>query len=153
MVTQPLPRSLVWFGLAGLLPQALCLALVLGDGSLRWIALAAACFYAALILSFLGGIWWMAAMLGGLRSVRHYAAAVLPSLFGLAALLPWCLGWTWPGPSLLALGIALLASLLVDRALADHVAFPPGWLRLRMVMSGGLGIMTLLMAALEGSPL
>lgn len=144
MVTQPLPRPLVWFGLAGLLPQALCLALVLGDGSLRWIALAAACFYAVLILSFLGGIWWMAAMLGGLRSVRHYAAAVLPSLFGFAALLPWCLGWTWPGPSLVALGFALVASLLVDRAMADQVPFPAGWLRLRMAMSWGLGIMTLL---------
>lgn len=144
MVTQPLPRPLVWFGLAGLLPQALCLALVLGDGSLRWIALAAACFYAALILSFLGGIWWMAAMLGGLRSVLHYATAVLPSLFGFAALLPWCLGWTWPGPSLVALGFALVASLLVDRAMADQVPFPAGWLRLRMAMSWGLGIMTLL---------
>ena len=153
MPTSTLPRPLVWFGLAGLLPQALCLALILGDSSLRWVALAAACFYAALILSFLGGMWWMAALLGILRSARFYAAAALPSLFALAALLPWCLGWTWPGPSLLALGIALLASLLVDRALADHVAFPPGWLRLRMAMSGGLGIMTLLMAALEGSPL
>ena len=148
MPTSTLPRPLVWFGLAGLLPQALCLALVLADSSLRWVALAAACFYAALILSFLGGMWWMAALLGNLRSARFYAAAALPNLFALAALLPWCLGWTWPGPSLVALGIALLASLLVDRALADHVAFPAGWLRLRMAMSGGLGVMTLLMSAL-----
>ena len=147
MVTQQLPRPLIWFSFAGLLPQALCLALILGDSSLRWIALAA-CFYAALILSFLGGMWWMAAMLGGLRSARHYAAAVLPSLFGLAALLPWCLGWTWPGPSLVALGLALVTSLLVDRALADQVLYPPGWLRLRTAMSWGLGITTLLIAAL-----
>ena len=147
MPLQSLPRPLVWFGLAGLLPQAVFLTLVLGDSSLRWIVLAAACFYAALILSFLGGIWWMAALLGGLRSARYYAAAVLPSLFALAALLPWCLGWTWPGPSLVALGIALLASQLVDHALAEHIAFPAGWLRLRALMSGGLGLLTLLIVA------
>ena len=146
MALPQLPRPLVWLGLAGLLPQAICLALILEDGPLRWIALAAACFYAALILSFLGGMWWMAALLGGLRSGRYYAVAVLPSLFGLAALLPWCLGWNWPGPSLVALGLALLASPLVDRALARHVAFPVDWLRLRMAMAGGLGIMTLLIA-------
>lgn len=148
MTTPQLPRPLIWFGLAGLLPQALCLALVLGDSALRWVALAAACFYAALILSFLGGMWWMAAMLSGLRSARYYAAAVVPSLFGLAALLPWCLGWTWPGPSLAALALALLASLLVDDALAKHFSYPAHWLRLRMAMSGGLGLMTLLLAAL-----
>jgi len=147
MSEQTLPRPLVWFGLAGLLPQSIFLALVLTDSSLRWIALAAACFYAAVILSFLGGLWWMALLLSGLRSARYYAAAVLPSLFGLAALLPWCLGWTWPGPSLVALGIALLASQLVDRALAGHIAFPAGWLRLRRAMSGGLGLLTLLIAA------
>ena len=133
--------------MAGLLPQAVCLALVLTDSSLRWIALAAACFYAALILSFLGGLWWMAALLGGLRPARYYAVAVLPSLFALATLLPWCLGWTWPGPSLVALGIALIVSPLVDRVLALQVSFPAGWLRLRLVMSGGLGILTLLIAA------
>ena len=147
MPTSTLPRPLVWFGLAGLLPQALCLALVLADSSLRWVALAAACFYAALILSFLGGMWWMAAMLSGLRAARFYAAAVAPSLFGLAALLPWCLGWDWPGPSLVALALALLASLLVDGALAKHVSYPAHWLRLRMAMSGSLSFMTLLLAA------
>ena len=147
MPAQPLPRPLIWFGLAGLLPQALFLALVVSDSSLRWIALAAACFYAALIFSFLGGMWWMAAALSGLRSPRFYAVAVLPSLFALAALLPWCLGWNWPGPSLAALGIALMASVLVDRALAEHLAFPAGWLRLRAAMSGGLGLLTLLIVA------
>ena len=62
-----LPRPLVVFGLAGLLPQAICLALVIQGGPERWMALAAACFYAAIILSFLGGMWWMAGLLSGLR--------------------------------------------------------------------------------------
>ncbi|MDL2353092.1 MAG: DUF3429 domain-containing protein [Pseudomonadota bacterium] len=144
MQVQTLPRPLVIFGLSGLLPQAICLALVIQDGPERWVALAAACFYAALILSFLGGLWWMAAMLSGLRSGWYYAVAVLPSLLGLVALLPWCLGWAWPGPSLITLGFALLASPLVDRALAKQVQLPSGWLPLRVVMAGGLGIMTVM---------
>ena len=51
------------------------------------------------------------------------------------------------GPSLVALALALLASPLVDRALARHVALPAGWLRLRLIVAGGLGLMTLLIAA------
>ena len=142
-----LPRPLVAFSLAGLLPQAICLALVAQGGPERWLGLAAACFYAAIILSFLGGMWWMAGLLSGLRAGWVYGLAVVPSLIGFASLLPWSLGWTWPGPSLVALALALLASPLVDRALARHVALPAGWLRLRLIAAGGLGLMTLLIAA------
>lgn len=105
-----LPRPLVAFGLAGLLPQAICLLLVLHGGSERWIGLAAACFYAALILSFLGGLWWMAGLLSGRRAGWVYGLAIVPSLIGLAALLPWNAGWNWPGPSLVVLALALLES-------------------------------------------
>lgn len=148
MLEASLPRPLVVLGLAGLLPQAMCLVAVANGGPERWIALAAGCFYAAIILSFLGGMWWMAALLSGLRASWVYGVAVLPSLIGFAALLPWCVGWNWPGPSLVVLALALLASPLVDRTLARHMAMPPGWLRLRMAMAGGLGLMTLLIAAL-----
>ena len=143
-----LPRPLVALSLAGLLPQAICLMAVAYGGPERWIALAAACFYAAIILSFLGGMWWMAGLLSGLRAGWVYGLAVLPSLIGFAALLPWIVGWSWPGPSLVVLALALLASPLVDRTLARHIALPPGWLRLRMAMAGGLGLLTLLIAAL-----
>ena len=142
-----LPRPLVAFGLGGLLPQAICLALVVQGGPERWIALAAACFYAAIILSFLGGMWWMAGLLSGLRAGWVYGLAIVPSLIGWAALLPWSAGWNWPGPSLVVLALALLASPLVDRTLARHGAFPAGWLRLRVIMTGGLGFLTLLIAA------
>ena len=143
-----LPRPLIALGLAGLLPQAICLMAVAYGGPERWIALAAGCFYAAIILSFLGGMWWMAGLLSGLRAGWVYGLAVLPSLIGFAALLPWTVGWSWPGPSLVVLALALLASPLVDRKLARHMAVPQGWLRLRMIMAGGLGLMTLLIAAL-----
>ena len=143
-----LPRPLTALGLAGLVPQAICLMAVASGGPERWIALAAGCFYAAIILSFLGGMWWMAGLLAGLRAGWVYGLAVLPSLTGFAALLPWTVGWSWPGPSLVVLALALLASPLVDRKLARHMAVPQGWLRLRMIMAGGLGLMTLLIAAL-----
>ena len=142
-----LPRPLVVFGLAGLLPQAICLALVIQGGPERWMALAAACFYAAIILSFLGGMWWMAGLLSGLREGWVYGVAVVPSLIGLAALLPWSAGWSWPGPSLAVLALVLLASPLVDRALARHIAFPAGWLKLRVIMTGGLGLLTMIIVA------
>ncbi len=142
-----LPRPLVVLGLAGLLPQVICLALVVHGGPERWIALAAACFYAALILSFLGGMWWMAGLLSGLRAGWVYGVAVAPSLIGFAALMPWNAGWSWPESSLVVLALALLASPLVDRTLARHVAFPAGWLRLRAIMTSGLGLLTMLIAA------
>lgn len=144
---QTLPRPLVILGLAGLLPQAVCLAMAAQDGPNHWFAIAAACCYAAVILSFLGGMWWMAGALTGRREPWVYGMAVVPSLAGWAALLPWCVGWTWPGPSLVALGLLLLASPLADATLASRVALPAGWLRLRCAMAGGLGLLTLAIAA------
>lgn len=141
-----LARPMVLLGLAGILPQAVCLWLVVGGGPLGWSALAAGCFYAALIASFLGGLWWMAALLGGVRRTDVYVVAVIPSLAAWAALLPWTVGWAWPGPSLGALGLLLLASPLVDRWLGRTIALPAGWLALRMAMATGLGGLTLALA-------
>lgn len=143
---QTLPRPLVVLGLAGLLPQAFCLVMAM-DSANHYFAIAAACCYAAVILSFLGGMWWMAGALGGLREPGVYILAVMPSLAAWAALLPWCVGWTWPGPSLALLGVLLLMSPLADAALSSRMALPAGWLRLRMVMAGGLGLLTLAIAA------
>lgn len=141
-----LPRPVLLLGLAGWVPQAICLVLVAQDGPWRWIGLAAACFYAAIILSFLGGLWWMAGLLSGERRVWIYGLAIVPSLAGWAALLPWLPGWAWPVPSLIALGLLLLASPLADAAIARHVHFPEGWLRLRVAMASGLGVLTLAVA-------
>ncbi|MDP3549063.1 MAG: DUF3429 domain-containing protein [Novosphingobium sp.] len=142
-----LPRPVVLLGLAGWAPQAICVWLVVGGGPPAWSALAAGCFYAALILSFLGGLWWMAGLLGGVRSGGFYVIAVMPSLAAWAALLPWTVGANWPGPSLVALGLLLFASPLVDRKLALAVVLPPDWLRLRVWMATGLGLLTLALAA------
>ena len=144
---QTLSRPLVVLGLAGLLPQAICLIVALSDSAYHWPAIAAACCYAAIILSFLGGMWWMAGALSGLRQPWVYVMAVMPSLAGWVALLPWCVGWTWPGPSLVALAMLLLVSPLADALLASRVALPAGWLKLRSAMGGGLGLLTLAIAS------
>lgn len=150
MVKARLPRPLVWLGLSGLAPQALCLGLVAlsvdGGGPGVSVGLAAGCFYAALILSFLGGMWWMAGLLNDETRAGPYVLAVLPSLAGWGALLPSVLGLNWPIPSLAMLGLLLLASPLVDAVIARRTAFPPGWLALRVVMATGLGALTLALA-------
>ena len=137
------PRNL---GLAGLLPQLACLAaLVAGPAEWRFAALALAWGYAALIFSFLGGMWWgiAASRLHSAHRVPDWLwlAAVAPSLIAFATYLPWVFAAQWPQPSLVVLGLGLITSLAVDRAIAPLA--PPWWLRLRMLLSIGLGLATL----------
>ena len=138
-----LPRML---GLAGLLPQwALLFVLAVGEDYWRFAALALAWGYAALIFSFLGGMWWGLAARGGSRVAGWvWIAAVLPSLLALATYAPWVFGAEWPGPSLVVLGIAILASPLVDRRLGPLA--PDWWMALRWPLSLGLGVATVLCA-------
>lgn len=143
-----LPRPVVLLGLAGVAPQACCLALVVLCDSYQSAGLAAGSFYAAIILSFLGGLWWMAGLLSGETRAWIYLLSVVPSLAGWAALLPLAFGWPWPHPTLTVLGLMLLASPLVDAAISRHIAVPQGWLRLRVSMATGLGSTTLAMAIL-----
>ena len=122
-MTRPDPMNLEtsarWLGLAGLLPQLLAV-LLLTDAELRWTAIAAG---------------------------FGYAAPVMPSLIGFAAYLPWIFGWTWPGPQLVVISLALLLSPLVDLQLARTIALPKGWLGLRRTLSLGLGSLTAILAA------
>lgn len=140
----PLPR---WLGLAGLLPQLAAVAVVLsGDIALRFSALAMGYAYAALILSFLGGLWWGIAARADRPPEWIWVAAIIPSLIALASAVPWAVGQTWPGPSLVILGAALIAALAVDRALARLDLTPPWWMSLRIPLSLGLGALTLVLA-------
>ena len=131
----PLPVRLL--GLMGILPQLACVALAVlpaGDWPEQ-----AGLAYAALILSFLGGLWWMAALLAGVRNLAPYALAVLPSLIGWGAML-------LPTGGLFLVALCLLASPLADRYLAQRIAWPAGWLGLRWQMATGLGLATLALA-------
>ena len=144
---QSVPALPRWLGLAGLLPQLTCVAvLYAGPAEWREASLAIAFAYAALILSFLGGMWWGIAAAAPAAQRRKalgwlWIAAVLPSLVALACFLPWALDWEWPEPSLVMLGGALLVSLGVDAKLGALA--PRWWMALRVPLSTGLGLATI----------
>lgn len=139
-------------GLAGLSPPILAVVLiVLGrrdPTDLSWFPLAVgyglALIYAAVILSFLGGIWWGFAMHRVAGQGRLVAVAVLPSLVAAA-----CVGWAAAtlqtgGPlPLIVLGAGVLLTLPVDRHLVAMGEAPAGWMRLRVPLSVGLGGLTI----------
>ncbi|MBY0521500.1 MAG: DUF3429 domain-containing protein [Sphingomonas sp.] len=136
-------------GLAGLLPQlAAVLVLLENNAELRFSALALGYAYAALILSFLGGLWWGLAAAAKDPPAWLWIAAVAPSLIALASAIPWAVGDAWPGPSLVILGIALLGALAVDWQLQRSGIAPAWWLQLRVPLSVGLGTMTVVLALL-----
>ena len=137
-------------GYAGLLPQIICIAMILAGHEWRYAALAGGFAYAAAIFSFLGGVWWGQALAsardGKPATTGAYILAVMPSLIAVALFLPWSFGWEWPGPALLYLGALILASPLVDRALGFAAA---DFLRLRWHLSIGLGSLTIALGFLS----
>lgn len=112
----------------------------------RYIGLSAGYFYAALIFSFLGGLWWGVAASRSDAPGWLYIAAVAPSLIAFASGIPWMVGGTWPGPSLAYLGVAIVASAFVDQQLLARGLIDRSLWRLRLVLSLGLGTLTLLLA-------
>ena len=109
-----IPKAPLALGLAGLLPfWGLSLALLVGeptDVDPRQVDLALAT-YAAIIVSFLGGIRWGFAVAGNVAKPVPYAISVVPSLLGwglLAAPEPW---------RLVGLGIVALALGAIDTEL------------------------------------
>ena len=143
------PRAAALLGGAGLLPPVACLATAVAVRR-SWPALEAATaselFYAALILSFLGGMWWglAAGKILGDKLAPFLVAAIAPALLAWAALL---LGPTFPhdAPLITAamLAFGLLASLVVDiRLVRDGIA-PAWWMRLRIPLSVILAAVTL----------
>lgn len=142
----PLDTRARRLGYAGQLPQLLAVVL-LADPETRWIALAGGFGYAALIFSFLGGVWWGVAISNPQAPRWTYVAAILPSVIAILAYLPLILGWDWPGPSLLVIGVCLILSPVVDREMALKLPLPTGWSALRMKLSIGLGALTIMLAA------
>ena len=150
-----IPAIAIGLGYAGLLPQALALALVLfGGPAWRFTGLSLAFAYAAVIFSFLGGVWWGLAGRADQALPRWvWLVSVAPALLALASAWPWATGDEWPGPSLLALGLAIALSVIVDIRFAQLALTPPRWLMLRLPLSLGLGGLTFavgISAALAG---
>lgn len=142
----PLTRRLGWAGLA---PQLLFVGMIASrDPSWYFAGLALAACYGALILSFLGGIWW-GLSLNCLHVPRWTPiAAVLPSLVALGSFLPWLFGFPWPRPSLVIIAFCLVLSPLVDRGLLFLEIGSAEWIALRLQLSAGLGLLTLAAALL-----
>ncbi len=142
MIGKDLPPAAKWLGYAGLLPQGIALALAIFASEWGFVAIAGGFAYAALIFSFLGGVWWGQVMSARRSSADAFVIAVLPSLIGLALFIPWTLGWNWPGPQLLVLGACIGLSPLIDRRFG---LASPGFFRLRIQLSTGLALLTMLL--------
>ncbi|WP_394652043.1 DUF3429 domain-containing protein [uncultured Sphingomonas sp.] len=131
-------------GFAGLLPSLGSVALI----AVGWPqAIAIAAFYPLLILSFLGGIWWGFAMRDTANQTALVVLAVVPSLIALTLGLGLFVA-AQPGWSLVAIGVALMLTLPVDRRLASQGIAPAGWMALRIPLSLGLGTLTILAGVL-----
>ncbi len=142
----PLPKIALVLGIAGLAPQVWALLSTFREAD-RYIGLAAGYFYAALIFTFLGGLWWGVAASRKDAPEWLYLAAVVPSLVAFASGIPWMTGAEWPGPSLGILGVGILLSALVDRTMFTAGLIDRNLWRLRLGLSLGLGTATLLLAS------
>jgi hypothetical protein len=125
---------------AGLIPQALCVALFFLGEEYSWFALTFGFGYGIMIFSFIGGIWWGQAIMRSETRTWIYLAAIAPSLIALCLYMPWAFGWEWPGPQLVMLGMCLIGSPLVDRQTEYASA---NWMKLRWHLSLGIRIMTI----------
>ncbi|WP_322522207.1 DUF3429 domain-containing protein [Guyparkeria halophila] len=124
-------------GYAGLIPFVIPLLVVWFEPGHAEAAIAAQHAYAALILSFLGGIYWGVAM--SRQVVGWFWLSVLPSLWAWPALLlP-----TFAGTVMLAGGFALM--LLLDRAARRQDVIREWFFRLRLTLSA-VAIVSLLLA-------
>jgi len=134
--------------LIAILPQVFFLVAMLTDCTASWTAPVAAFAYAAFILSFLGGYWWGVALVSRSQKPIFFAVAILPMLLAFALFMPWVWGWNWPGSQLVALGIAIMVSFVVDWRILQASLPEPGWIRVRFLASTGLGLVTILIGAL-----
>lgn len=140
----------VVLGAAGLLPAIACVTLAIVEPATRAAAAIVGGGYAALILSFLGGMWWMQALLRSDGRWWPYLLAVAPSLIGWGALLAAVVRPVPTAAALMMLAVALFSSPLGDREIGPLLREVPAWRRLRLMLSGGLGALTLLLALLGG---
>lgn len=128
-------------GYAGLLPPLPGIVLrasdLWPDPEVSGMLLLAGLVYGGLILSFLGGTWWGAACARrtGDALAPWLQLAVMPSLLAWLALAG-CVANARVGGALL--GIAIVATLLVDRKLVANAMVPAWWMRLRVPLSCGL---------------
>ena len=136
-----LPPWVSRFGYAGLIPFVLGAALVwvVSDEAYPYVTLALAS-YGAVIVSFLGGIYWGVAFLQAMPERRLLAWGVTPSLLAwLGVMMP-------PESGLVVLGAVLLLCYAVDRKLYPTLGLDR-WLVLRFRLSAVAALSCFLGAA------
>ena len=126
---QSMPVAAKYLGAAGIFPFAGLVLLVLfaSKDSQKQFGLSAFTCYSAIILSFLGGIRWGAAL--PLPAFQLLIRAVLPSLVGFACLL------LKPEQALPFLCLAFMAVGWSDSTRAAHALWPDWFKRLRLALS------------------
>ncbi len=142
-----LSRIAFALGVAGLIPQ-LVAVFVAHDPVHHALGLAAGYFYAAIIFSFLGGLWWGVAAANRAAPRWVYFVAVIPSLIAFGTALAWMSGRYGYGAALGVLGSGILLSVGVDWKLAQLGLVDVSLLRLRLLLSAGLGGLTMLLGVI-----
>lgn len=139
-----IPAIVLFYGLAGLIPFLAMPVGTLLAPDFRWQFNEALLWWSAIILSFLGGARWGAAVQAPAPAPGLIGLAMLPSIAGWAILL---LPATMRVAQFLALAVALALHLVWDARSAGL----PGWyFRLRLVLTAGAVSALLAQAALQG---
>ena len=141
-----LSKYVMWLGFAGLLPQAFACMLTFTNSSWNVYIIISGFSYAALIFSFLGGIWWGNALSAPKPHLWIFAAAVCPSLIAWIAALLLFLDFKWWPYATSTIAIGLIISPLVDQQIGRIIVQPKGWMRLRWMLSIGLGFLTIILS-------
>ena len=125
------PRAAAWLGFAGLLPLWLAVAAIWTNPQAEGFALSAQLTYAAVVLSFLGGVHWGRALAGPDRQdPTAFGWSVVPALLGWLAA-----GWMEPAPALILLIVGFWAAFVVDLRAVAAGRFPGWYLQLRRPLS------------------
>ncbi len=145
-----IPAAAGWLGGNGALPFAIAAgAIWFAPAPFATMAVPVVVVYAAVILSFLGGLVWGAVCAAAAatdepwsdKSSRLLALSVIPALVGWGATF-------LPAPyPLLVMAAAILAVLLIDWRLAVANIVPAWWMKLRWRLSLGVAALLLLAAA------
>lgn len=130
------PATAAWLGGLGLVPfAALSIACLVLTSAWKTAAVNGLLTYGAVILSFLGGIHWGAAMT---KSIVHPTHSVDPGRLGISVV-PSLVGWAAllidARYGLVVLAIGFVGNVLLDRRLTRQGLVPPWYPRLRQPLT------------------
>lgn len=146
----PIPLPAIILGSAGVVPLALGVIMAAVTPDVFGLPLIRiAIVYAAVILSFLGGMYW------GMASsalVARPGASEPPGILGwsvVPALLGWIAAFLPPPVGASALAVMFIAVLLLDRRCVLLRYVPGWWMRLRIGLTAAMVVVLLLLAVVS----